>query len=55
MAKFFQPSVDCVIQAVIEQEKAALHKISVSRIMRILATFSAEVAACYPCWRLCGE
>lgn len=31
MAKFFQPSVDCVVQAVVDQEKTALHKISVSK------------------------
>jgi len=30
VAKFFQPSVDCVVQAVVEQEKTAVHKISVS-------------------------
>jgi hypothetical protein len=33
VAKFFQPSVDCVVQAVMEQEKTAVHKISVSKFL----------------------
>jgi hypothetical protein len=36
VAKFFQPSVDCVVQAVAEQEKTAVHKISVSMFLYIL-------------------
>lgn len=41
VAKFFQPSVDCVVQAVVEQEKTAVHKISVSMFFKILISDSS--------------
>ncbi len=56
VAKFFQPSVDCVVQAVTEQEKTAVHKISVSIFLILIIDFlSGGLTACYPGGRLCGE
>ena len=57
VAKFFQPSIDCIVHAVMEQKNSAHKEISVSSTVSPCISHSIYVltGVRHSCWRFCGK